>query len=169
MTAAQHLNPFHVRRVVLTTALPASACAERLKADFAPFWAFWATKQQLKGRAGEERFSCSRWLGPRKALPSEARGSFVAGGLGTRAEVSIGWRRVDLIGLTLALLFLVVFSAVLATDTSVRIGSGWMAAIFLGVFLLVLVLHRMATFHDDEFLVERLKQLLDATEIPEAS
>ncbi len=168
MTVAQHLNPFHVRRVVLTTALPASACVERLRADLAPFWAFWATKQPMKGRANEERFSCSRWLGSRKALPSEARGSFVAGGMGTRVELAIGWRRVDLIGLSLAVLFLIAFSAVLATE-EVRAGTGWVPALMAGVFVLVLVLHRMATFHDDDWLVDHLRQLFDATEIPELS
>jgi hypothetical protein len=165
VTFAEHLNPFHVRRVALETALPPAECTGRLRADLAPFWVFWPAKQQLKGRVGEESFTVRRHTGARRSMPSEARGSLAVGGRGTHIECSIGWRLWDRLGL-LVLLPVVLLTAFLAKSGLGAWEGLWLPLLFLGVATFAVVINRAVTLHDDDWLVAHLCALLEAQEIP---
>ena len=165
MTVGEHLNPFHVRRVAVSTPLTVSECVERLRGDLAPWYAFWGASQQMKGRAGEAGFALRRYTGARKSLPSVARGHFEPDGRGTRLEFTIGWRFADLVGLSLAVVFLVAVTFVAArSDPKVA----WLPYVMLPVLVAASVLHRLATLHDDDWLVAHLCELLGGKEVPGA-
>lgn len=162
--ALQHLNPLHVRRVVLTTRLSPIECAERVKTDLAPWWAFFSSERQLQGRASEERLAVRRYRGSGQRLPSEARGSFVPGGDGTRLELSIGWRRIDVVGVAIALPGAL---GAIAIGEWGEPALPWILGFVLLIVLVAIVTNRLVTMGDDAFLVQRLVTLLEARESPE--
>lgn len=159
--ALLHLNPLHVRHVVLTTRLSPLECAERVKADLAPWWSFLVSDRQLSGRVSEERLAVRRFHGTRQRLPSEARGSFVPGGDGTRLELSIGWRRIDVVGVAIALPGALVAVAIAEAGQPAQ---PWLLGLVLLLVLAAVVINRLVTVGDDEFLVQRLVTLLEARE-----
>ncbi len=162
--ALQHLNPLHVRHVVLTTRLSPIECAERVKADLAPWWSFFVSDRQLSGRAGEERLAVRRFRGSGQRLPSEARGRFVPGGDGTRLELSIGWRRIDVAGVAIALPGALV---AIALAEAGQPAQPWLLGFVMLLVIAVVVINRLVTMGDDEFLVQRLVTLLEARESSE--
>jgi hypothetical protein len=163
MTLGEHLSPFHVRQVAITTPMSASECVERLRGDLAPWYAFWGVPQQLKGSVDESGFSLRRYTGARKQLPSQARGRFEPDGHGTRLQLSIGWRFADLAALSLAVIFLAAASVV-ASRSDPRVA--WLPYVLLPVLVVASVLHRLATFHDDDWMVAHLCELLQGTQAP---
>lgn len=169
MTTAQALNPLHVRHVVLTSRHSPSTCAERMREHVAPSWKFWVLDREFRGHVSEERFAVSRWRGSRRSLPPEARGAFVAGAQGSRIEVSIGWRRGDLIALALAVPAAVVAAVALWVGGELKPSEQWLFVLMPFALVLAIALHRLATRHDDDWLVQQLTTVLEATELPEST
>ena len=165
MTLGEHLNPLHMREVAITTPMSASECVERLRGDLAPWYAFWGVSQQLKGRVDEGGFSLRRYTGARKQLPSQARGHFEPDGRGTRLQLSIGWRFAELAALSLAVIVLVAASVV-ASRADPRVA--WLPYVLLPILVVASAFHRLATFHDDDWMVAHLCELLDGTVVPGA-
>jgi hypothetical protein len=161
----EHLNPFFVRRTTITTPFTVNECVEHLRADLAPWYVFWGVTQGMKGRADENGFAVSRFTGARKSLPSQARGRFSPEGRGTRLDVEIGWRRVDVIGLTLATLFVLAVVLLVGRENP---REGWLPFVFVPLMAVASVIHRLATYHDDEWLVTRLCEKLQGVEAPAA-
>ena len=160
MTLREHLNPFHSRRVAISCPHPAAECAERLRAEIGPRWAFW--RPGLKGSVSEERFALFHSYGTHEGFPSEARGRFEPAGRGTRLETRIGWRRFNVLAYTIGVLAL--------TWWFHRMGamSMWGAAAYLLLALAIGAYGRVVCRKDDEWLVEELRDLLDGDEVPGA-
>ena len=171
MTLAEHLNPFFTRRVTLQTELAPTQCVERLRADVASELMFWASVKQLRGRAGGGGFAVHRFRGAHRTLPVEARGQLQqggAGGRGTRIEVTLGWRREDSIATAIAVVGGIVggLLAVLSVPDAPPASTMWL---FAAILLLGLGLGGLTTVGDDDWLVNRLMTLLEATDVTTTS
>ena len=166
MTLQEHMNPLYARKVSIVTPFSVTECVERMRSDIAPFWAFWGTTQGLKGRVSAEGFTVRRYTASRRALPSEARGHFEPGGQGTRLEFEIGWRRLDLVVIVLAVAFVPAMAYLIAAEDPTLLWAPWL---FLLAILVASAIHRVSTLHDDDWVVSRLCELLDGREFPVAT
>ena len=171
MTLADHLNPFFTRRATLETALSPTQCADRLRVNVAPELQFWVSTKPFRGRVGGEGFAIHRYRGLLRTLPIEARGRFgpgAAGGRGTCVEVTLGWRQEDSIAAALAVVGGIVgaLTAALSVPGAPPALTMWLFAVILVVGLAV---GGMTTVGDDDWLLNRLSTLLEATDVTATS
>ena len=162
MSLRECLDPFHTRRVRISSPHAVSVCIERLREGHVPSWAFWNWRPGLKGKVTGERFALYQCRGKGEGFPSEARGRFEPDGRGTRLELTIGWRRLNVFVYAIASLGLAWWYH--------RNGvmNAWSTAAFLLMALVIGAFGRAFYRNDAEWLVGELCDLLDGEEVPGA-
>jgi hypothetical protein len=173
------VNPFAVRRRVLKTALDPATCEARLKARLEhPFAAFSAEERPLSGWVARSGFAVRRVIGYRNPYQTEAVGRFVALPHGTRVDLQLGLTRWARLGTALWGIWCLAFAAVgpalaLQGGTPARLADVVVPAAFAAGFIvfqgMVIALGRFLARHEEAFIVQLLKQALDAEETPAGS
>lgn len=174
--ATLRVNPWAREHHVLRTSLSPAECRERLDARTAPvhsrgaFFGTWLTASDhpVRGHVGRDRFHLLKMIRGRNSWQSDAWGRFTAVPDGTRIDLSLGQNLpiavFEACVLGALLLFLL---AVLLSGRSFTDGLVILAILAMGV-----IMHaagRWGAGKDQEFLVQHVRETLDAEEEPTAA